>query len=116
LTFTETALAQTETPKSPWSRKTLNADKCVFNLVPCDNELEREFARFLQEADDVVRFAKTKGLEDVNVSSKDRAAHLWCENATKLTGKPWSYLRVPQTEYARLQPTRFADVAFLASQ
>jgi hypothetical protein len=24
--------------------------------------------------------AETKGLEDVNVANKDRAAHLWCEN------------------------------------
>ena len=142
------------TPRFPWSRKTLDAAKCVFNLVPCDNEFEREFARFLQEADDVVRFAKlperfdfvieytdvsgnlrfyepdfvavtadgvshlieTKGLEDVNVAHKDRAAMHWCENATKLTAKPWSYLKVPQPEYNRLQPADFADVAFLASQ
>ncbi len=141
-----------ETPRFPWSRKTLKAAKCVFNLVPCDNEFEKEFARFLEGADDVVRFAKlperfdfvieytdatgnlrfyepdfvamtddgashlieTKGLEDVNVANKDRAARLWCENATRLTGKPWSYLKVPQAEYGRLQAARFADVAFLA--
>lgn len=141
-----------ETSRFPWSRKTLDAAKCVFNLVPCDNEFEKEFARFLQEADDVLRFAKlpqrfdfviqyidvsgnlrfyepdfvavtddgvshlieTKGLEDVNVACKDRAAVLWCVNATKLTGKPWSYLKVPQAEYKRLQPTLFSDVVFLA--
>jgi type III restriction enzyme len=33
-----------ETPPFPWSRPTVAAPKCVFNLVPCDNELEREFA------------------------------------------------------------------------
>src|SRR5208282_5182790 len=32
--------------------------KCIFNLVPCDNEFEKEFARFLQKAPDVKRFAK----------------------------------------------------------
>ena len=144
--------ALSETPKFPWSRKTLDADKCVFNLVPCENEFEKEFARFLQAADDVERFAKlperfdfvieytdvsgnlrfyepdfvavttdgqsfiveTKGLEDVNVANKDRAAQLWSENATKLTGQPWAYLKVPQLEYNRLQPTRFAEVMFLA--
>ena len=96
--------------------------------MPCDNEFEKEFAQFLQNADDVERFAKlpeqfgfaieytdsagnlryyepdfvavtsdgthyiveTKGLEDVNVAHKDRAAQFWCENATKLTGKPWA--------------------------
>ena len=101
-----------ETPKFPWSRKTLTAKKCIFNLVACDNELEKDFARFLEAADDVERFAKlperfgfvieyidpsgnlrfyepdfvavttdgasylveTKGMEDVNVANKDRAA------------------------------------------
>src|SRR6516225_5417026 len=111
-----------ETPPFPWSRATLAAEKCIFNLVPCHNEFEREFAQFLQKASDVQRFAKlpeqfgfaieytdnagnlryyepdfvvlasdgthyiveTKGLEDTNVANKDRAARLWCENATRL--------------------------------
>jgi type III restriction enzyme len=43
----------------PWSRPTLDhATKCVLNLVPCDNEFERKFARFLQDARDVARFSK----------------------------------------------------------
>ena len=32
--------------------------KTVFNLVPCDNQFEREFARFLDNAEDVISFAK----------------------------------------------------------
>src|SRR5262249_6985269 len=141
-----------ETPKFPWSRQTLKASKCVFNLVPCANEFEKEFARFLQDADDVARFAKlperfdfvieytdvsgnlrfyepdfvavtsdevshlieTKGLEDGNGANKDRAAQLWCANATKLTGKPWSSLKVPQTEYNSLEPNLLADLLVLA--
>jgi type III restriction enzyme len=140
-----------ETPPFPWSRPTLAAGKCIFNLVPCDNEFEKTFARFLENAEDVLRFAKlpeqfgfaveytdsagnlryyepdfvaltsdgtqyiveTKGLEDVNVANKDRAAQLWCENTTKLTGKPWAYLKVLQAEYNRLQPTEFADLVAL---
>jgi type III restriction enzyme len=143
-----------ETPKFPWSRATVKAAKCVFNLVPCENQFEREFARFLENADDVERFAKlperfafiveytdangnlrhyepdfvvvttdgqqylaeTKGMEDVNVVYKDRAALLWCENATLLTGKPWAYLKVKQTEYERLQPTLFGDLEVLAGR
>jgi type III restriction enzyme len=143
-----------ETPPFPWSRPTLTADKCVFNLVPCDNEFEKEFARFLQKSDDVVRFAKlpeqfgfaieytdnsenmryyepdfavltgdgthyiveTKGLEDVNVANKDRAAQLWCENTTRLTGNPWAYLKVLQTAYTQLQPTRFEDLFVLGQK
>jgi type III restriction enzyme len=140
-----------ETPPFPWSRQTFAADKSVFNLVPCDNEFEKEFAQFLQKAEDVGRFAKlpeqfgfaieytdnagnlryyepdfvvltndgthyiveTKGLEDVNVANKDRAAQLWCENTTKLTGKPWAYVKVLQTAYKQLQPTRFEDLFVL---
>lgn len=47
-----------ETAPFPWSRATLAADKSIFNLVPCDNEFEKEFAQFLQKANDVQRFAK----------------------------------------------------------
>jgi type III restriction enzyme len=42
----------------PWSRKVLEANKCVFNIVPCDNDFEKEFARFLENAADVRAFAK----------------------------------------------------------
>ena len=141
-----------ETPPFPWSRPTVDASKSIFNLVPCDNEFEKEFAQFLEKADDVQRFAKlpeqfgfvidytdnagnlryyepdfvtlvtdgthyiveTKGLEDTNVANKDRAAQLWCENTTKLTGKPWAYLKVLQTAYKQLQPTTFEDLFVLA--
>ena len=48
-----------ETKGFPWSRPTLKgASKCVFNLVPCGNKYELRFAKFLQGADDVARFAK----------------------------------------------------------
>jgi type III restriction enzyme len=140
-----------ETPPFPWSRVTAAAHKSIFNLVPCDNEFEKEFAQFLQKADDVDRFAKlpeqfgfvieytdsagnlryyepdfvvltgdgihyiveTKGLEDTNVANKDRAAQLWCENTTRLAGKSWAYLKVLQTAYKQLQPTRFEDLFVL---
>jgi type III restriction enzyme len=143
-----------ETPPFPWSRATLAADKCIFNLVACHNEFEKEFAQFLQKAPDVQRFSKlpeqfgfaieytdiagnlryyepdfvaltsdgihyiveTKGLEDTNVANKDRAAQLWCENTTRLAGKPWAYLKVLQTAYKQLQPTRFDDLFVLATR
>ncbi len=139
------------TPKFPWSRATLPAAKCVLNLVPCDNDYEKAFAKFLQDADDVARFAKlpelfgftieytdatgnlrfyepdfvavtvdsafylieTKGMEDINVAHKNRAATLWCENATALTGTEWHFLVIRQTEYNSLQPTELADLLAL---
>ena len=143
------ARALSQTPPFPYSRPTCEASKCIYNLVPCDNEFERCFALFLQDAPDVVRFAKlptqfgfvvkytdaagnlrnyepdfvavlqngahylieTKGMEDIHVSHKDRAAILWCENATMLTGVDWRYLKVPQVGFNDLQPEDFQDVA-----
>ncbi len=131
-----------------FSRSVLEARKCVFNLVPCDNDFEYEFAKFLESARDVVAFAKlpqqfgfsieytdnnanlryyypdfvvktdfgemwlveTKGQESLEVAFKDRAAGLWCENATMLTGEQWRYVKVPQKEYQKLQPVEFYDL------
>jgi type III restriction enzyme len=42
----------------PYSRPTYEARKCVLNLVPCENEFERAFARFLDQAGDVAAFCK----------------------------------------------------------
>ncbi len=136
----------------PWSRTTYEAKKTVFNLVPCDNEFERTFARFLDESPDVEAFGKlpqpfgfaieytdananlryyypdfvvrlpggerwlieTKGMEGPEVAYKDRAARLWCENASRLTGSEWQYLKVLQTDFSKLQPGDFLDLLALA--
>ena len=37
----------------PWSRQVWEGVKTVFNLVPCDNAFERDFAKFLDNAADV---------------------------------------------------------------
>ncbi len=140
------------TPPFPYSRPTFDSRKCVFNLVPCGNEFEKSFAKFLHNAPDVAAFAKlpeqfgfaieytdannnlryyepdfvavaeqgtnylieTKGREDVDVANKDRAATLWAENATRLTGTEWKYIKVKQAEYEALQATEFADVVVIA--
>ena len=57
---------------------------------------------------------ETKGREDVDVANKDRAATLWCENATLLTGNDWQYIKVPQKEYEKLQADEFADLLVFA--
>jgi type III restriction enzyme len=131
-----------------YSRSVLEARKCVLNLVPCDNDFEYAFARFLENAKDVVAFSKipqqfgfsieytdnnanlryyypdfvvkteademwlveTKGQESLEVAFKDRAAQMWCENATILTGQQWRYVKVPQKEYEKLQPIEFSDL------
>jgi hypothetical protein len=42
----------------PWSRKVHEADHCVLNMVPCDNEFELAFSKFLDDAEDVQAFSK----------------------------------------------------------
>lgn len=52
---------------------------------------------------------ETKGQENIDVAHKDRAATIWCENATLLTGVTWLYLKVPQAEFGKLQPQALSD-------
>lgn len=42
---------------------------------------------------------ETKGWEHEDVSLKDARAEKWCEDATKLTGVDWRYLKVPYDSY-----------------
>lgn len=135
----------------PWSQEVANCRKTVFNQVPCDNQFELSFAKFLDNASDVARFSKlpmtfgftipytdaignlrhyypdfvvvdssdvhylieTKGREDTEVVNKDRAATLWAESATGLTGQDWRYVKVLQREFEQLQPAMFADIEYM---
>ena len=56
---------------------------------------------------------ETKGREDVEVAHKDRAARLWCENATLLTGTEWRYKKIPQKEFEKLRPDALDDLIIL---
>ncbi len=63
--------------------------------------------------DGVHHLIETKGREDVDVKHKDRAAQLWCENATRLTGTQWEYKKVMQKGFEKLQPDDFEDLIAL---
>lgn len=41
-----------------WRRDWCELDKTVFNITPCFNDFEKHFARFLDQAGDIDRFAK----------------------------------------------------------
>ncbi len=41
-----------------WSKLVYPANICIFNYVPCDNDFEIEFAKFLDRAEDVEAFSK----------------------------------------------------------
>lgn len=60
----------------PWSRPVWEGQKCVFNLVPCDNDFEREFAKFLDNAGDVVAFAKLPRAFGFTIEYTDTAMNL----------------------------------------
>jgi hypothetical protein len=75
---------------------------------------EPDFVVLTKDATNYI--AETKGLEDIDVANKDRAAHLWCENTTRLTGKAWAYVKVLQAAYKQLQPTRFEDLLVLGQK
>jgi type III restriction enzyme len=42
---------------------------------------------------------ETKGREQEDVPLKDARTERWCEDATKLTGVDWCYLKVPYNSY-----------------
>src|SRR6266852_8843057 len=60
----------------PWSRPVWEAQKCVFNLVPCDNDFEREFAKFLDNASDVKAFAKLPRVFGFTIEYTDTSMNL----------------------------------------
>jgi len=60
----------------PWSRTVWEGHKCVFNLVPCDNDFEREFAKFLDNAGDVAAFAKLPRAFGFTIEYSDTAMNL----------------------------------------
>jgi type III restriction enzyme len=60
----------------PWSRPVWEGRKCVFNLVPCENDFEREFAKFLDNASDVRAFAKLPRAFGFTIEYIDTATNL----------------------------------------
>jgi type III restriction enzyme len=73
---------------------------------------EPDFVALL--ADGTHALIETKGREDTDVARKDRAAIIWCENATLLTEMSWRYIKVPQKGFEQLHADEFADLAVLA--
>lgn len=63
-------------PPFPWSRPVWEGQKCIFNLVPCDNDFEREFAKFLDNALDVKAFSKLPRAFGFAIEYTDAAMNL----------------------------------------
>ncbi len=65
-----------ETPPYPFARKLFKSDKTVFNYVPCDNDFELEFAKFLHLAEDVSAFSKLPMQFGFSISYTDTRANI----------------------------------------
>lgn len=77
------------TPPFPFSRLLLESDKTVFNYVACDNEFERDFAQFLNRAEDIIAFAKLPeqfGFSIQYTDSRTNIRHYYPDFAAKLQG------------------------------
>ena len=62
----------------PWSRAIWEGQHTVFNLVPCENDFERAFAKFLDNAGDIARFAKLPRPFGFAIDYTDAAMNLRC--------------------------------------
>jgi type III restriction enzyme len=60
----------------PWSRPVYEAKKTIFNLVACDNQFEKAFAKFLAGAEDVERFSKLPPSFGFSIEYLDDARNL----------------------------------------
>jgi type III restriction enzyme len=60
----------------PWSRPVWEGQKSIFNLVPCDNDFEREFAKFLDNAKDITAFSKLPRGFGFTIEYTDAATNL----------------------------------------
>lgn len=60
----------------PWSRQVWEGTKTIFNLVPCENGFERDFAKFLDNSPDVTAYAKLPQPFGFSIEYTDRAMNL----------------------------------------
>lgn len=59
-----------------WTKKVYQSDKCIFNYVPCDNDFEVEFSKFLNSSSDVISFCKIVPKVGFFVEYRDSAGNL----------------------------------------
>jgi type III restriction enzyme len=65
-----------ETEPFAFSRPTYQASKSIFNRIPCDNEFEVDFSKFLQSASDVLKFSKLPSRFGFSIEYTDAVANL----------------------------------------
>jgi len=53
---------------------------------------------------------ETKGMEEVELPMKMKAAHAWCEAVSQVTGSEWSYVKVSREDLYKYGNIRFRDL------
>ncbi len=84
-----------------------------FSIEYLDNKgnMRNYYPDFVVIGDSNIHYLiETKGIKDENVYLKDKAASLWCENASKLTNKTWCYIRVDQEDFNNIKTYKFKDI------
>lgn len=79
-----------------WAKLTMNT-RFALEYISRAGALRYYYPDFVARLDDDAYLVlETKGLEDLDVALKDRRARRWCQDATRLAGREWSYEKVPQ--------------------
>jgi len=60
----------------PWTKNVYSSSKCILNYVPCDNDLEESFSKFLHSANDVISFCKNAQKIGFSVEYRDAYGNL----------------------------------------
>lgn len=68
------------------------------------------FPDFVVKTKDGMFIVETKGREDLEVAQKDARANKWCEDASKISGIKWHYLKVPQEDFYKYQYAAFNEL------
>ncbi|MCP9485909.1 MAG: DEAD/DEAH box helicase family protein [Gaiellaceae bacterium MAG52_C11] len=87
------------TDVAAFAKLTLNS-RFALEYISRSGALRYYYPDFVvQLKDDTCLVLETKGMEDLDVALKDRRARRWCRDASRLSGRSWSYRKVPQAAF-----------------
>jgi len=84
------------TDVAAWAKLTMNS-RFALEYISKAGALRYYYPDFvIRLLDDSCLIIETKGQEDLDVALKDRRARRWCQDATRLAAREWTYEKVPQ--------------------
>ncbi len=73
---------------------------------------------FVTKTDAAHYLMETKGVgwdDQATVAAKDAAARQWCEKVTELTGQPWQFVKLLETDFERFRTLPFRELLKISS-